>query len=111
MTQEPKFYDPMLDSAGPLSDRPEKLRALPEILTSETGFPGIGVAIWREGENCSCRKMSVGEFLSLPENQSGSWLIDGGWGGPPGPLVVQWGQDGAWRLLGFWAQLNNGVAT
>lgn len=35
-------------------------------------------------------KGSVEEWLSMPENQSGLWLIDGGWGGPPGAIHVRW---------------------
>ena len=34
--------------------------------------------------------VTVGEFLLDPANQSGTWLIDGGWGGPPGPIYVRW---------------------
>ena len=35
---------------------------------------------------------TVGEFLSNPVNQvvGKEWAIDGGWGGPPGPIVVRW---------------------
>lgn len=65
-----------------------------------------GVFIWRQGEsetlaNPRTRKMvTVGEFLGRPDNQSGSWLIDAGWGGPPGPIRVRW-VDGDWVYDGF----------
>jgi len=38
------------------------------------------------------RKCTVAEFLSEPKNQAGTWLIDGGWGGPPGPIHVRWNE-------------------
>jgi len=67
------------------------LSKLPESLINESGG-GFGfVCIWRKGVyGSSARMMTVGKFLSLPENQSGIWLIDGGWGGPPGPIHVRW---------------------
>lgn len=68
---------------------------LPDSLKDEAGMPSVGVAIWRRGEVSTPREGTVGEFLERPDNQSGTWLIDGGWGGPPGPVEVDW-IDGAW---------------
>ncbi len=74
---------------------------LSKSLLNERGMPGIGVAIWRKDRSQDYLvKTSVGEFLAKPENQSGTWLIDGGWGGPPGPIYVRWnGSD--WENGGF----------
>ncbi len=79
------------------------LGRLPERLIAEDGL-GFGfVAIWRPGETAGYRECCVGEFLARPENQSGTWLIDGGWGGPPGPIHVRW--DGrAWECGGYCGQ-------
>jgi len=75
--------------------------SLPDSLRNENGS-GFGfVCIWRiddEGEDA--RTCTVEEWLSKPENFGGEWLIDGGWGGPPGPIKVRW--DGEkWQNLGF----------
>lgn len=81
----------------------ESLKNLPSSLINETGM-SVGVCIWRDGDHGdhTYRKCSVGEFLSRPENQSGDWYIDGGWGGPPGPIRVQWIlPEGPWINLGF----------
>lgn len=83
------------------------LRDLPETLVAERGFPlegGRCVWIGRKGgagqdENYR-HGVTVGEFLSQPENQSGVWCVDGGWGGPPGPIHVAW-VDGRWQSWGF----------
>ncbi|WDQ26702.1 hypothetical protein phiKPNH21_00090 [Klebsiella phage phi_KPN_H2] len=77
-------------------------------LAAEDGG-GFGfVCIWREkGDPLDdgsdhARHCSVGEFLSRPENQKGKWLIDGGWGGPPGPIHVQWNEEtNEWENGGF----------
>jgi len=65
----------------------------------EYGF----VCIWRIGDNSnSSRECTVKEFLSRPDNQNGTWLIDGGWGGPPGPIHVRWnGELNKWENGGF----------
>lgn len=79
----------------------DHLRHLPPKLIAEDGA-GFGfVCIWRKGDHGEdARHCTVGEFLSRPENQSGTWLIDGGWGGPPGPIYVRW--DGsAWEFGGY----------
>lgn len=77
------------------------LNKLPQTLIDERGMPGIGVSITRRGQKSGgMQRCSVGEFLSLPENQSGGWLIDGGWGGPPGPIYVHW-DNGVWVNWGF----------
>ena len=75
---------------------------LPQSLLDERGMFDVGAAIWRPGSSETAYytrgKETVGEFLS--RHQSGEWLIDGGWGGPPGPLRVKWdGND--WINLGF----------
>lgn len=78
-------------------------RLLPPTLVRENGG-GFGfVCIWRRGDNGeSARRCTVGEFLSLPETRGGSWYIDGGWGGPPGPIRVDWDESvAAWRNRGF----------
>ena len=73
-----------------------------EKLANETGMRGIGVSICRRGINSKCVKCSVAEFLMRHENQSGMWLIDGGWGGPPGPIVVRWNDEAnEWENGGF----------
>lgn len=78
----------------------DALSGLPKTLIEERGMPSLGVAIWRKGENSDLVTTTVGEFLSRTENQSGRWLIDGGWGGPPGPIAVEW-REGKWINLGF----------
>jgi hypothetical protein len=75
-------------------------------LADERGVPGLGVCIWRPDRSEDvCVEQTVGEFLSEPQRQSGEWLIDGGWGGPPGPIKVRWA-GGQWQVLGFppWSQ-------
>lgn len=77
-------------------------------LANENGC-GFGfVCIWRkrndplDDKSDHARKMTVGEFLSKPENQQGVWLIDGGWGGPPGPIYVRWNNNiSEWENGGF----------
>lgn len=65
-------------------------------LIEERGMLLAGVAIWRRGEGAGPLWVgTVGEFLDRPDYQSGTWLIDGGWGGPPGPIEVDW-IDGEW---------------
>ncbi len=77
------------------------LRKLSEQLINDKGMPNVGMAIWRDKEKTNYTT-SIGEFLSLAENLGGYWLIDGGWGGPPGPILVIWDhRDNTWRSLGF----------
>jgi hypothetical protein len=72
-------------------DMNDALKNLSDNLIEEAGGDFGFVLIWRSGDKGDCaRKCTVGEFLSQPENQSGTWLIDGGWGGPPGPIHVRW---------------------
>lgn len=81
----------------------DPLKNLPAVLIEENGA-GFGfVCIWRRGDSgASARKCTVGEWLSQAENQSGTWLIDGGWGGPPGPIHVRWSDErGAWENGGY----------
>lgn len=74
-----------------MSDQINSLGNLPDDLINENGG-GFGfVLIWRhESKDSSARKCTVGEFLSRPENQIGTWLIDGGCGPPLGPIEVDW---------------------
>jgi hypothetical protein len=81
------------------------LKFLSDTLINENGMPNIGVCIWREDKSFEIYyKGTVGEFLSRKENQYGNWLIDGGWGGPPGPIKVIW-NNYHWVNYGFppWA--------
>jgi hypothetical protein len=78
------------------------LAKLPDVLIHENGGGYGFVCIWRHGDSTrdSARRCTVEEFLSQPENQSGVWYIDGGWGGPPGPIMVSW-ENGQWINYGF----------
>ena len=70
-------------------------------LRKETGMRGTGVCIWRGDRSVDfCGETTVEEFLSRKENSGGEWFIDGGWGGPPGPVKVYW-KDEAWHSAGF----------
>jgi hypothetical protein len=80
-------------------------RALSQGLRDENGgFYGF-VMIWRRGQSIRegyRRGVTVEQFLSHPDNLSGSWLIDGGWGGPPGPLRVDWlDEEFRWECKGY----------
>lgn len=87
--------------AGEMNNNVLILSKLPLILIQEIGMKDYGVSITRAGiKGGSLWRGTVGEFLSIPNNQSGSWFIDGGWGGPPGPIRVDW--DGKqWINKGF----------
>lgn len=80
-------------------------------LANERGGCLKFVCIWRlKGDplddGCShIRRCSVGEFLSEESNQQGVWLIDGGWGFPPGAIAVQW-QGDRWKNLGYASPAN-----
>lgn len=51
------------------------------------------VCIWRKDRSVDeAFNGTVEEWLLKPENQGGTWLIDGGWGGPPGPVHVRWNE-------------------
>ena len=86
-----------VNGASPMSN---PLYRLPQALIEERGTPEVGVAISRSGGKVVYVKYSVGEFLSQPENMSGEWYIDGGWGGPPGPIKVVWNGH-YWENHGF----------
>jgi len=76
------------------------LREISETLQAERGMGG-GVCIWRKDRSEDhFWPATVGEFLSNPARQSGTWLIDGGWGGPPGPIHVRWNGE-YWENGGF----------
>lgn len=81
----------------------DTLRKLSPGLIKEDGGGYGFVCIWHLGDNGpSARKCTVGEWLTMPENRSGTWLIDGGWGGPPGPIHVRWNEaDQCWESGGF----------
>lgn len=85
--------------AGQESTGKDVLASLPKNLVNENGG-GFGfVMIW-QGDNEHQWTRTVGAFLSMPENQFGTWLIDGGWGGPPGPIHVRWNGD-SWESGGY----------
>lgn len=87
----------------PLDEPTDPCRMLPASLQEEKGMGGF-VCIWRMPRDGSdiARHCSVGEFLSRPENFGGAWYIDGGWGGPPGPIRVYWDDVAkAWRNHGY----------
>jgi hypothetical protein len=83
------------------------LRKLSHTLIKENGSGFGSVCIFRNGDTGdSERRCTVGEFLSKPENQSGTWLIDGGWGGPPGPIHVRWNEaEMCWENGGYCGRL------
>jgi hypothetical protein len=89
----------------------DSCRNLSDTLRNERGMPPIGVAIWRQGDrgdDVNYVTTTVEEFLSKPENQAGTWLIDGGWGGPPGPIHVDWDETAqAWINQGFCGHRRN----
>lgn len=86
-----------LPDCDTMNATPEALSQLPKSLIAENGGAFGFVCIWRTdrpaGESSARYGISVGDWLSQPENQSGTWLIDGGWGGPPGPVHVRWDGD------------------
>lgn len=82
------------------------IQDIPKTLLNERGVPGVGVSYkWlrqREGVEVGYFRETVGERLSKPESQSGTWYIDGGWGGPPGPVRLDWDESGKkWANRGF----------
>jgi hypothetical protein len=83
-----------------------KMNSVNHIL-AETGMPGRGACVSRpdKSEKHWTGDKSVGALLENPEMQSGAWLIDGGWGAPPGPVCVEW-KDGRWVGRGYWAMLS-----
>lgn len=91
------------------------MRTIAEQLQSRTLAEETGngfVVIYRayndplKTDEDTCRFCSVAEFLSNPANQVGTWLIDGGWGGPPGPIHVRWNaHKGVWENGGFGGHL------
>lgn len=88
-------------------------KLLPPDLVREKGGKYGFVCIWRMPRDGSdeARRCTVGDFLNRPENASGSWYIDGGWGGPPGPIRVDWDDSKkAWVNRGFppWGSINHG---
>jgi hypothetical protein len=80
-------------------------RTLSQDLCSENGGSFGLVAIFRPGQlgdSVYRRGVTVEQFLCQPENFGGSWLIDGGWGGPPGPVRVDWlDSKSRWMCRGY----------
>lgn len=85
-----------------------------ETLANESGMGGV--CIWRmnddplketdEWKDEALYIGTVGEFLSKKKNQIGLWLVDGGWGGPPGPIHVRWNDETCeWENGGFCGRL------
>lgn len=68
------------------------LERLDERLINEKGMPSVGFFMGREdhSQEFMIKDSTVGEFLSRTENQNGDWFLDGGWGGPPGPIMLHW---------------------
>lgn len=67
------------------------------------------VCVWRPDQHTGedARKGTLAQWLTRPENQSGQWLIDGGWGGPPGPVCVRWDEEThQWRNRGYWVEID-----
>jgi hypothetical protein len=83
-----------------------KMKSVDYIL-AETGMPGLGARVSRPDKSKEywTGDKNVGVLLAKPEMQSGAWLVDGGWGAPPGPLCVEW-QGGRWIGRGYWASLS-----
>lgn len=80
------------------------LRRLSSTLIAEKGGDFGFVCIWRAGDTGDAARygVTVGEWLLNPQNQIGTWLIDGGWGGPPGPIHVRWNEiEKIWENGGF----------
>lgn len=82
---------------------------IPKQILEEKGMPSVGVCFWREDRREPTKTAkSVKEFLEDPANQKGFWLMDGGWGGPPGPVVLKYHRFmGVWTFHGYWAGLNS----
>jgi hypothetical protein len=58
-----------------------------------------------DADDCYRYGVNVEQFLSKPENFGGTWLIDGGWGGPPGPIRVDWlARELRWQCRGYSAE-------
>lgn len=100
---ESKDYVVVALIQGHKSSTPERQSIFREIsqgLQAEKGMGGV--SIWRQDKSENYfYEGSVGDFLSDSANQFGTWMIDGGWGGPPGPIVVRWNSDGFWENGGF----------
>jgi hypothetical protein len=84
-------------------------RTLSDVLRNENGGDHYGfVAISRPGQagdGCYRYGVTVEQFLGMPENFGGTWLIDGGWGGPPGPVRVDWlSSELRWQCRGYAAE-------
>ena len=83
-------------------------RTLVQGLRSEDGGSFGCVAIFRpgqKGKGIYHHGITVDEFLSRPSNFGGTWLIDGGWGGPPGPVRVDWvDEESRWTCKGYSAE-------
>jgi hypothetical protein len=84
----------------------EMFKEIPPSVLAENGG-GFGfVCIWQEGQPQPHARYSVTveQWLSNPENQHGTWFIDGGWGGPPGAIHVRW-NGSRWEYGGYCGRL------
>lgn len=75
---------------------------IPDSFLDDRGL-GNCIVVWRLGvksfilENSSCR-----HFLSVPQNQNGTWCFDYGQGQPPGEVQVRWNEElKYWEFGGF----------
>jgi hypothetical protein len=88
-------------------------RTLSDGLRNEDGGESWPVAIWRPGRignDCYRHEVTVEQFLGMPGNFGGTWLIDGGWGGPPGPVRVDWlDSESRWQCRGYSAECRDPV--
>lgn len=78
------------------------IRKLSDALLDTNKGLGLHVCIWRPDKSVDAKTKSLRDFLAKEENYGGDWHIDGGWGGPPGPIKVSWDDDeSCWINKGF----------
>lgn len=73
---------------------PNNTAHLIESLKLDRGMPGVGGSI----AGCGIHEMTggeqtLGDWLDKIEKPGGYYLYDGGWGGPPGPVVIGWDRE------------------
>lgn len=79
----------------------DALRDLPDRVRNLTGMPETGVSLITATSRLCVPHL--GEYLADPKNQHGFVLFDGGWGFPPGDVVVQWIEaDQKWVQRGWY---------
>lgn len=81
---------------------PTALRHLPGRLINDAGPPDCCVYFERPNRTQAHEwKGTVGGFLCIPDHFGGTWHIDAGQGGPPGPMVVEWDNvEHCWEYQG-----------